>query len=265
MNYNIIYPLIFIFIYAGSYAQQTELSVTGSIHIGNNTEASPEEGTLRWTGSDLEIYISSSWTSIISGGTSSGSLTDIDGNSYETTIINGKEWMAENLRTTKYRNGTNIVFETNDTDWENAMHGAYCWYDNNNGFEFSYGKLYNWHAVADTNGLCPTGWHVPSRVEWNAMTATLGGNTVAGGKLKEAGLTYWNSPNTGASDVVNFHARPGGLRSQQFISEGAKLFLWNSDQSGSSAYFQNLNHNSITNIESSAAKWTGMSVRCVKD
>src|SRR5690606_15641997 len=105
--------------------------------------------------------------------------------------IGTQEWMTQNLRTTKYKNGDALPNVTNNTDWGNLGSGAYCWYNNNNGYEQPYGKLYNWYAVNDARGLCPTGWHVPTDAEWDTLTTFLGGLSAAGGPMKEAGTAHW--------------------------------------------------------------------------
>ena len=122
-------------------------------------------------------------------------VQDIDGNNYLTVTIGTQIWMAENLRTTKYNDGTAIPLVTDNTTWANLTTPAYCWYNNDaktNGS--TYGALYNWYSV-NTKKLCPTGWHVPNDTEWTTLTTYLGGTAVAGGKLKETGTAHWYSPN----------------------------------------------------------------------
>lgn len=129
--------------------------------------------------------------------------------------------MAQNLRTTKYKNGDAVPNVSNNFDWSNLGSGAYCWYTNSNGFEQPYGKLYNWYAVIDSRGLCPTGWHVPSDAEWTTLTDYLGGTSIAGGKMKETSTTHWISPDSGATNESGFTGLPGGNRN----SDGTFLFL----------------------------------------
>jgi uncharacterized protein (TIGR02145 family) len=128
-----------------------------------------------------------------------GKATDADGNVYDTVIIDTQVWMKENLKTTKYNDGSDIGKD-------------YSWYDNDITYKNPYGALYTWYAI-NTGKLCPAGWHVPSDGEWLALTEYLGGESVAGGKLKEVGYDHWISPNngaTGATDEFGFTALPGG-------------------------------------------------------
>jgi len=121
----------------------------------------------------------------IKGASCPASLTDSDGNTYSMVVIGTQCWMAENLETTKYRNGGAIDYPGADnTTWQNNTGGAYAWYDNDISWKESYGALYNWHAVMNNQGICPDDWHVPSRDEWTVLMDYLGGQYVAGGKLK---------------------------------------------------------------------------------
>lgn len=143
-------------------------------------------------------------------------VSDIDGNIYHTVIIGNQIWLAENLKTTRYNDGTPVPLVTDNTGWINLITPAYCWYDNDITRKDPYGALYNWYAVHSGN-LCPTGWHVPSDSEWTALTDFLGGESTAGGKLKEAGTSHWDTPNTGATNESGFTALPGGFRGAQGI------------------------------------------------
>jgi uncharacterized protein (TIGR02145 family) len=137
-------------------------------------------------------------------------VTDIDGNIYHTVTIGTQVWMVENLKTTKYRNGDPIPNVTGNA-WAALTTGAYCWYNNDAAtYKATYGALYNWYAVADSRNIAPTGWHVPTDAEWTTLTTFLGGESVAGGKLKETGTNHWTSPNTGATNETGFTALPGG-------------------------------------------------------
>ncbi|MDZ4204701.1 MAG: fibrobacter succinogenes major paralogous domain-containing protein [Bacteroidales bacterium] len=113
-------------------------------------------------------------------------VTDIDGNVYNTVQIGTQCWLKQNLKTTRYRNGANIVFPGSDnTAWQNNTTGAYAWYNNDIQWKNIYGGLYNWYALTNTNGLCPTGWHVPSDAEWTQLTNfTSGGANTGGNQLK---------------------------------------------------------------------------------
>ncbi|MCD4768678.1 MAG: fibrobacter succinogenes major paralogous domain-containing protein [Bacteroidales bacterium] len=139
-----------------------------------------------------------------------GTVTDYDGNSYNTVKIGNQWWMVENLKVTKYNDGTAIPLVTDNTAWTNLTTPGYCWYNNDEAtIKNPYGALYNWHTV-NTSKLCPTGWHVPSDAEWTKLRNYLGGEIAAGGKLKETGTTHWDSPNTGATNETGFTGLPGG-------------------------------------------------------
>ena len=139
-----------------------------------------------------------------------GLLTDIVGNTYKTIKIGTQTWMAENLKTTKYKDGTDIPNVTNQAEWINRTTPGYCWYLNDAvKFKNTYGALYNWHAV-NTGKICPTGWHVPSDSEWTTLTTDLGGDSVADSKLKETGTTHWINTYTRVINSSGFTALPGG-------------------------------------------------------
>jgi len=160
-------------------------------------------------------------------------VTDIDGNVYKTVTIGTQTWMAENLKTTHYNDGTPILLVTNDTVWRNTMYRklpAYCWYNNNESvYKKIYGALYNFFAV-DTKRLCPTGWHVPSDADWKIMVSNLGDSNT-GGKLKEADTIHWDAPNNGATNETGFTALPGGSRNKDgnFNDINYKGIWWTSD------------------------------------
>ena len=138
-------------------------------------------------------------------------VNDNDGNSYTVIRIGTQLWIDENLKTTKLNNGTAIDLTEGATDWSNLTNSGYCWYSNNVSYKNTYGALYNWHAV-NTGLLCPSGWHTATDNDWLTLKDYLGGELVAGGKLKETGTSNWASPNTGATDAFRFTALPGGWR-----------------------------------------------------
>ena len=145
----------------------------------------------------------------------SGMISDIDGNEYETVKIGSQWWMAENLKTTRCNDGTLIPLVSNDSSWQNLLTPGYCWYNNDSiAYADPYGALYNYYSVADTNSsnICPIDWHVPSSAEWTTLTGFLGGTFVAGGKMKETGTAHWANPNTGATNESGFTGLPGGIR-----------------------------------------------------
>jgi uncharacterized protein (TIGR02145 family) len=143
-----------------------------------------------------------------------GTMTDQDGNEYKTIVIGTQTWMAENLRTTKYRDGSAIPNITEITAWGNLTTGAYCNYNNTTSADTiaTYGRLYNWYAVTDSRNIAPEGWHVPTDAEWTTLVTYLGDFRVAGGKMKETGTTHWITPNEGATNESGFTALPSGDR-----------------------------------------------------
>jgi uncharacterized protein (TIGR02145 family)/uncharacterized repeat protein (TIGR02543 family) len=142
------------------------------------------------------------------------SLIDADGNVYTTVTIGTQVWMVQNLKTTKYNDGTPIPLVTDSITWLNLSTAGYCWYNNDDSNKPIYGALYNWYTVdtANPKKLAPSGWHIPSEAEWNILQNYCGGNSVAGGNLKETGLAHWATPNTGATNETGFTALPGGAR-----------------------------------------------------
>jgi len=142
-----------------------------------------------------------------------GTVTDIDGNVYKTIIIGNQTWMAENLRTIHYQNGDTLPNVTDNTEWNNLSTGAYCNYNNTNSLDTiaTYGRLYNWYAVADSRQLAPKGWHVPTVMDWSILFNYLGGDTIASNKLKEVGNTHWEDPFE-SDNSSGFTALPGGFR-----------------------------------------------------
>ena len=203
-----------------------------------------------------------------------GSFTDNrDGETYKTVKIGTQIWMAENLKSTKYNDGTAIPIvinanEWNANEWSGLKTPAYCWYNNDpSNYKATYGALYTWDAV-NTGKLCPMGWHVPSDDEWTTLINYLGGTGVAGGKLKETGLTHWIDPNTGATNETGFTALPGGGRGSNFDfnSIGYVGGWWSSTEyQTDQAWGWYLINNDSDVDRGQCAKGNGYSVRCVRD
>jgi uncharacterized protein (TIGR02145 family) len=196
-------------------------------------------------------------------------IADIDGNVYNTITIGAQVWMKENLKATKLNDGTNIPLETNNAIWISLTNPAYCLYNNDaTSYKNIYGALYNWFTV-ETGKLCPTGWHVPSDAEWFNLIDFLGGESVAGGKLKGPGNTYWNSPNTGATDEYGFTGLPSGDRigaDGGFYNLKDYAIYWSSDQSSATQAINRVLVFDGTNFRIGYDnKTAGFSVRCVKD
>lgn len=208
-------------------------------------------------------------------------MNDYNGHVYNTVQIGTQCWMKENLKARNYRNGIAIPNITTNSTWVGLSTGARCWYDNDSAtYAATYGALYNWYAVDNTNGLCPTGWHVPTDLEWQTLEMFLGMSqsqasstgyrgTDEGGKMKEAGLAHWNSPNTGATNSSGFTALPGGIRSSgsgSFGYIGFSGYWWSSSAYGSGSAWDR----ELGNIFSSVYRYNGhqeygFSVRCVRD
>jgi uncharacterized protein (TIGR02145 family) len=200
--------------------------------------------------------------------TTSVQVTDADGNTYNTVKIGTQLWMIENLKTTKYRDGTNIPKITDQTTWANLLTGAYSEYSNDNGNVAVYGRLYNYYATINNLNLCPTGWHVPTDDEWTVLTNFLGGESVnAGGKLKESGTTHWTTPNFGATNESGFTALPGGARLEDgtFSSNGLYGYWWSTTEFSSTFGWNRLMDYSNERVyrDGNNMKY-GMSVRCIQ-
>ena len=196
-------------------------------------------------------------------------VTDIDGNVYETVIIGDQLWMAENLKVTHYRNGDEIPTGHSNSEWESLSTGAYAVYDDDPSNAEIYGNLYNWYAIDLETGVCPEGWHVPTDDEYILLTDYLGGNDIAGGKMKEAGLEHWDSPNTGATNESGFTGLPGGFRnttgSYVYMGEGG-YFRSSSEYNSYRAWFHSLYYgNSVVYRGFNMNKHSGLSVRCIRD
>ena len=188
------------------------------------------------------------------------------GQVYNTVLIGNQCWLKENLKTTKYRDGSAIPNVTDKTAWSNLTTGAYCNNNNDENNSITYGRLYNWYAV-ETGNLCPSGWHVPFDWEWTTLTDYLGGINVAGGKLKETGTTHWWKPNIGATNESGFTGLPGGHRAVggYFTIGGGGCFWSASSSISSSAWIRALDYNKSRGIRGQGQKQNGFSVRCLKD
>lgn len=194
-----------------------------------------------------------------------GNMTDQDGNIYKTVTIGTQTWMAENLKTTRYNDGSVILLVADSLYWGNMTIPGYCWFNNDaTSWKATFGALYNWYTV-NMGKLCPKGWHVPNDAEWATLKTYLGGTSVAGGKLKETGTANWISPNYGATNESGFTALPGGCRdgAANFIFLGVQGYWW-SATTGGMGYgldYDTSNFNYLTHL----CEIAGYSVRCIKD
>jgi uncharacterized protein (TIGR02145 family) len=208
--------------------------------------------------------------------------TDVDGNTYTTVTIGSQVWIKENLKVSKYRNGDPIPTNLDNTSWQNSTTGAYAIYNNDPANNTTYGKLYNWYAVADSRNLCPTGWHVPTDGEWKTLEISLGMSAAdadwsggrgeiqnVGGKLKSTSA-LWAAPNTGATNESGFSGLPGGLRgSDGSYSDIGKVGVWWSSTEYSApttAWYRFLfSDYGYSYRFGTGFKRDGLSVRCLKD
>jgi len=211
-------------------------------------------------------------------------VTDIDGNIYNTVVIGSQIWMAENLKVTHFPDGSELQYITDDYEWnlleDNNFDKAYCYYNNNlEGEADIYGALYTWAAAmngtdaSDQNpsgvqGICPDGWHIPSSDEWWTLINGLGGKTIAGGKLKESGTTHWDF-NDGATNESGFTALPGGYRNGSggsFYTLGNFGYWWSASEEYSSNGWSYVMYHMNSQIDSEGQfKSSGKSIRCVKN
>lgn len=187
-----------------------------------------------------------------------GEVADIDGNVYKTSVIGEQEWMIENLKTTKFNDGTDIPNVTDMTDWVRKFNPAYSWYDNEIRNKETYGALYNWYAV-NTGKLCPVGWRVANDEDWTILSNFLGGDSIAGAKLNTSGES-------------GFSALPGGYRYGYywgtggiFYEKGINGYWWTSTKcTDTHVWTRTLNANSSKIYRSYFIKNNGFSVRCIK-
>jgi uncharacterized protein (TIGR02145 family) len=217
-------------------------------------------------------------------GNETGNVTDIEGNIYQTVRIGTQWWMAENLKVTHYRNGDAIPRVTTPYAWSILNTGAYCEYNNDTNYAAIYGRLYNWYAVSDSRNIAPAGWHVASESEWKQLDIYLGisptdvdklgfRGTDEGGKMKEIGTTYWDYPNSGATNESGFSARPGGMISDDYLVDEPYMDMrilasfWTSStvSIGSWAWSRFLTFDDSRIGRTGADRRSGFSVRCVKD
>jgi uncharacterized protein (TIGR02145 family) len=195
-------------------------------------------------------------------------VTDVEGYTYKTVRIGNTIWMAENLRTTTFSDGSSIQIAESNSAWTNMNSSAYCWYNNDETtYKATYGAIYNGYTI-ESGKICPTGWHVPKVEDWSYLREFLGDSATIGGNLKEAGTEHWLTPNRGADNSSGFTALPGGIRYFEGTYSSIRSYasFWSASMPVTnelwsiSLYFADeafkMNHRS---------RKYGFSIRCVKD
>jgi uncharacterized protein (TIGR02145 family) len=217
---------------------------------------------------EVGVFYSNDLHVIIIPPVSPGEVTDIDGNKYPTTRIDNKVWMAENLKVTRYQDGTSIDIASSEEQFKTATSGMYTLYQSNSDNLSKFGYLYNGYAVVSSKNVCMTGWHVPSAGDWSDLARSLGGLETAGGHMK-ATSNLWATPNTAADNASGFSALPGGSYCRVCISNGGTFadkgtdaYFWS--ESVSDFYYVTNNIASL-NTKGTANINDGMAIRCVKD
>jgi len=260
----------------GTIDPTTKLDVAGDINFTGSLlkDGNPFSGDYNNLSNlpDLSVYATKAYVDKLEDmliTTGLYKVLDPDGNLYSVVKIGDQVWMAENLKTTKYKDGIGIPLVTNNEDWANLTTPGYCWQGNNQAtYGDIYGALYNWYAV-ETGKLCPDGWHVPTDSDWAILTTYLGGEAEAGGKLKEEGTTHWESPNTGATNETGFTALPGSCRIHydgSFADVGFYGYWWSSDEFNyDQAWCVRLSYESGNIARRIQMMKHGFSVRCIKD
>ncbi len=197
--------------------------------------------------------------------------TEIQPDKPGTKTIGSQVWQIRNLDVDHYRNGDSIPEVRDSIEWKKLTSGAWCYYNNDTSNGKIYGKLYNWYAVNDPRGLAPSGWHVPSEAEWTTLTNFLGGESIAGGKLKETGTEHWQNQNEETTNSSGFTALPGGWREGSFGRFEDVLgnfgYWWSSTEKSKSveAWGRNMYSSSSYIERHFTVESSGVSVRCVRD
>jgi uncharacterized protein (TIGR02145 family) len=227
---------------------------------------------------DLAQYVSTIAGTPQTFATASAAVTWLNTNGYwtsyialgpPTVTIGTQVWTSTNLDVATYRNGDTIPEVTDPTAWAGLTTGAWCYNNNDSANGAIYGKLYNWYAVNDLRGLAPTGFHIPSDAEWTTLGTYLGGDSVAGGKMKTTGTSLWLSPNASATNESGFTGLPGGFRlpDGSFYPPGYDGYWWSSTEFILNySYLRRMYfNNGILTRDVFGNKLYGSSVRLIKD
>jgi len=257
---------------------KAEIEFIGSENTHNNTAQKVKSAIvpMDYKNGDLLLFkaASGNYFSILSDIISSSKTInfnfveckDADGNYYPVVTIGTQMWMAENLKTSRYRNNVAITNKTSDINWGTLTTAGYSDYSTTVN-KTTYGKLYNWYALNDNRNIAPPGWHVPTDSEWTILSDFLGGSNSAGNKIKETGNAHWVTVNTGATNETGFNALPGGFK----IIDGSTTAI------GNTAFWWSLTegtgvnsglYRSVSNLTANVSrayysKSGGMSIRCV--
>jgi uncharacterized protein (TIGR02145 family) len=247
----------------------TATGATTSINVTGLTNGISYIFTVVATNSVGNSIASAASTAVTPNACPTATISDISGNPYNTVSIGTQCWMGSNLKTTLYRNGDGIAYVWDASDWAARTTGAQSGYDNNSSNTAIYGNFYNWYAVADARGICPTGWHVPTDAEWTTLANFLGEPSVAvGGKMKTIGTTYWISQSAGTNNSSGFSGLPGGIRTTLgvFADVGQHAGFWSASLVGDgNVWYRRLNaYDDIFN-KSPAQPVVGFSVRCLRN
>lgn len=192
-------------------------------------------------------------------------VTDVDGNVYSVVIIGKQGWMKENLKVTHYSDGSEIPNVTGTSEWAALTSGAWSEYNNSASTGTTYGKLYNGFAV-ETGKLCPAGWRVPTDDDWTELMDFLGGQSIAGGHLKQAGTSLWKTPNEGATNSSGFTALPAGFRGPTgLFYQNAEVAIWwsSSSEANKLPYWITVFSNPFLARNFPVTKVNGMTIRCI--
>lgn len=211
------------------------------------------------------LYLLIGFCSLANAQMPGSGVYDIEGNYYDTVIIDGREWMQQNLRVTHYRDGMAIPESQDAEAWSSTYSGTWC--DMLNGYPI-YGKTYNWAAVNNSRGLAPEGWHVPNQAEWDALSASQGGDAVAGIALKSTqhwGVSVFVTP----TNASGFTAVPNGLRGEWGTFNATQnAYFWTTDRfPNNNRIIRYLPYDSTSFYEMAMSPSVnyGFSVRCIKN
>ena len=200
---------------------------------------------------------------------SGNGVMDVEGNMNETIVLgNGQEWMATNLSVNRFSDGTELTYCENQQVWATSETPCYTAYSNNLSNVNQLGYLYNFYSVESDRNICPSGWRVPTELDWSKFSNYIGGLAVAGGKLKSTSSQHWSAPNIGATNEINFSAIAGGCRYNQgyFNNLNTYAFFWTSSElDGTWAWYRSLKNDSDEMIRNFSKKQSGYSIRCMRD